>query len=48
VGVVSLQETFWQKAWRFILGRLGLDSAKPETQPGEAMPPSEMPVSPSG
>ena len=48
VGVDSPQETFWQKAWRFILGMLGLDSAKPEIQPVEIMPPSEMPVSPSG
>ena len=41
-------ETFWQKAWRFILGLLGLDSSRPEIQPAETMPPSEMPVSPSG
>jgi len=41
-------ESFWQKAWRFVLGLLGLDSSRPEMQPADTMPPSEMPVSPSG
>ncbi len=41
-------ESFWQKTWRFILGLLGLDSAKPENQPNDVMPPAEMPVLPSG
>jgi len=44
----SAPETFWQKAWRFVLGLLGLDSSRPEIQPADTMPPSEMPVSPSG
>jgi hypothetical protein len=44
----STPETFWQKAWRFVLGLLGLDSSRPELQPADTMPPSEMPVSPSG
>lgn len=41
-----LEETFLQKAWRFILGLFGLDSAPAESSP-EAMPPTEgefMPV----
>ena len=36
-------ETFWQKAWRFVLGLLGLDSGTPATQPGEMPPVEEMP-----
>jgi len=36
-------ETFWQKAWRFILGLLGLDSSVPVQQPGEMPPGEEMP-----
>jgi hypothetical protein len=27
------EETFWQKAWRFVLGLFGLDSGKPVEQP---------------
>jgi len=46
--VDSAPETFWQRAWRFFLGMLGLDSAKPESQPGDMMPPPEMPVEPMG
>jgi hypothetical protein len=37
-------ETFWQKAWRFILGLLGLDSSVPAEQPGEMPPGEEMPL----
>jgi len=44
----TASETFWQKAWRFILGLLGLDSSRPEIQPADTTAPSEMPVSPSG
>jgi hypothetical protein len=36
-------ETFWQKAWRFVLGLLGLDSGAPATQPGEMPPVEEIP-----
>lgn len=35
------EETFWQKAWRFILGIFGLDSAAPATEqplPGDSLP----------
>jgi hypothetical protein len=35
-------ETFWQKAWRFVRGLLGLDSALPTQAPGE-IPPGEIP-----
>ncbi len=42
------EETFMQKAWRFILGLLGLDSSAPASSPDMQIPPSEeMPV-PSG
>lgn len=44
----SAPESFWQKAWRFVLGLLGLDSSRPETQPSDTPPPSEMPVFPQG
>ena len=44
----SAPGTFWQTAWRFILGLLGLDSAKPESQPGDTMPPPEVPGKPLG
>jgi len=44
----SASESFWQKAWRFVLGLLGLDSSRPETQPADTMPPPEMPGSPQG
>ena len=45
-------ETFWQKAWRFILGLLGLDSSVPveqpgEMPPGEEVPPQEVPAGPA-
>jgi uncharacterized repeat protein (TIGR01451 family) len=48
---VSVEETFLQKAWRFVLGLFGLDSAPPggdipvEPVPGEEKP---VPVRPSG
>lgn len=43
---VPVEETFWQKAWRFILGLLGLDSAPPTqpTVPTEEAPPDGIPV----
>jgi hypothetical protein len=37
----SQPQTFWQKAWRFVLGLLGLNSGEP-TLPG-AVPPGEVP-----
>ncbi|MCS6993548.1 MAG: IPT/TIG domain-containing protein [Anaerolineales bacterium] len=36
------EETFWQKAWRFLLGLFGLDSGTPQQQP--IQPPSEEPL----
>ncbi len=36
------EETFWQKAWRFILGLFGLDSGVPQQQP--IQPPMEEPI----
>jgi hypothetical protein len=45
------EETFWQKAWRFILGLFGLDSGKPVEQPGPMYPeeePMPRPVMPQG
>jgi hypothetical protein len=36
------EETFWQKAWRFILGLFGLDSGTPQQQP--IQPPMEEPM----
>lgn len=36
------EETFWQKAWRFILGLFGLDSGSPQQQPTQ--PPTEEPM----
>ncbi len=36
------EETFWQKAWRFILGLFGLDSGAPQQQP--IQPPMEEPL----
>ncbi|GAB4486207.1 MAG: hypothetical protein Fur0016_05760 [Anaerolineales bacterium] len=36
------EETFWQKAWRFILGLFGLDSGVPQQQP--IQPPLEEPI----
>lgn len=46
--ITTVPESFWQKAWRFVLGLLGLDSSSPATQPVSIMSPSQMPVSPSG
>lgn len=36
------EETFWQKAWRFLLGLFGLDSGAPQQQP--IQPPMEEPM----
>ncbi len=36
------EETFWQKAWRFLLGLFGLDSGVPQQQP--IQPPMEEPL----
>jgi hypothetical protein len=47
-GADSSTETFWQKAWRFILGLLGLDSSRPGNQQEDVLPPPERPVSPLG
>jgi hypothetical protein len=40
---MPVEETFWQKVWRFILGLFGLDSAAPTqpTMPTEEVPPSD-------
>jgi hypothetical protein len=40
--VPGAEETFWQKAWRFILGLFGLDSGAPQQQP--IQPPMEEPM----
>lgn len=48
---VEQDETFWQKAWRFILGLFGLDSGKPVEQPAPMFPeeePMPRPVMPQG
>jgi len=37
------EETFWQKAWRFILGLLGLDSGTPGTTPDIISPDQSVP-----
>lgn len=42
------QETVWQKIWRFMLGLLGLDSARPEVQPDQTMPSHELTMPPPG
>lgn len=42
------EETFLQKAWRFILGLLGLDSSAPASSPDMQIPPSEDIPAPSG
>lgn len=42
------EETFLQKAWRFILGLLGLDSSAPASSPDMQIPPSEDIPVPSG
>jgi hypothetical protein len=36
-------ETFWQRAWRFILGLIGLDSGPATPGGGEGFPPVEQP-----
>ncbi len=41
------EETFLQKAWRFILGLLGLDSSTPASSPDMQIPPSEETPAPS-
>ncbi len=38
VDIPTNTETFWQKAWRFILGLFGLDSAAPATTPDQPIP----------
>jgi hypothetical protein len=45
-GGIPTEETFLQKAWRFILGLFGLDSSTP--QPVEVMPGSEGPIDGGG
>jgi len=39
-----VQQTVWQKIWRFILGLFGLDSSGPSTPPGEATPTQQIPI----
>ena len=41
--VPGAPESFWQKAWRFILGLFGLDSGIPATAPAGEQPP-EIPI----
>jgi hypothetical protein len=50
---MPVEETFWQKALRFLKGLVGLDSGVPQQQglpgelpPGEPMPVEPMPASP--
>jgi hypothetical protein len=44
---VPAQETFLQKAWRFVLGLLGLDSAAPSVEsPAQPVPGPEKPIIP--
>lgn len=45
---VMVEETFWQKTWRFILGLFGLDSSAPTSSDPGAIPPDGeiMPVQP--
>ncbi len=38
-----VQETFWQKALRFLRGLIGLDSAEPTPAPSDPLPGQEMP-----
>ncbi len=38
-----VQETFWQKALRFLRGLIGLDSAEPTPPPSDPLPGQEMP-----
>jgi hypothetical protein len=47
IDVSNVPETFWQKAWRFILGILGLDSGAPVTAPTLEQP-TIIPIFPSG
>lgn len=44
--VTPVEESIWQKVWRFILGLFGLDSAAPAqpTTPTEEIPPDGMPA----
>jgi len=39
-----VQQTVWQKIWRFILGLFGLDSSGPSTPPGQATPTQQIPI----
>jgi hypothetical protein len=46
---MPVEETFWQKVWRFVLGIFGLDSGSPSTQPEKGIPtpaPGVVPISP--
>jgi hypothetical protein len=45
--VSNAPESFWQKAWRFILGLLGLDSGAPTTAPAVEQP-TVIPIVPGG
>ena len=47
IEVSSAPESFWQKAWRFILGLLGLDSGAPSTAPAVEQP-TVIPIVPGG
>lgn len=40
------EETFWQKAWRFVLGLFGLDSGQPVEQPAPMYEEEMIPVEP--
>jgi hypothetical protein len=39
----AVQQTVWQKIWRFILGLFGLDSSGPSTPPYDVAP-TQIPV----
>jgi hypothetical protein len=46
-GFPPVEETAWQKVWRFILGLFGLDSSAPSVTDPNVVPPSEsVPVQP--
>ncbi|GAB4482927.1 MAG: hypothetical protein OHK0031_05840 [Anaerolineales bacterium] len=45
-GGGATEESFWQKAWRFILGIFGLDSAAPATDAPTEPAPQNIPVGP--
>jgi hypothetical protein len=48
-GLPSAPESFWQKAWRFILGLFGLDSGTTSTSPAVEQPTGvPVPVIPGG